>query len=126
MSLSNREQEIFQRIEQEFYASEADEVPTDRAPQPLNYRNLVFGLLIIIAGVGVLLAAVALKQPLLGLLGFVAMLAGGFFAFRPANVKNEKNTARTAAEKSANSQAARQSPMEKIEDRWRRRMEGEL
>lgn len=121
MALSEREQRLLEEMERGLYASEADSLNTTRvsggAP---SYRAIVVGSLIILAGVGTLVGGVAGGFIWLGLIGFVAMLAGALFMFDP------RNRVHVGADGQGAQQAkSRDSFTERAERRWEERMDGD-
>lgn len=82
MALSEREQQMLQNLEEQLqsedptFASSMEDAPTGR----VNVRNLVLGLLIAIAGLGVLLFSIYSQWIPVGVLGFLIMGAGVYFA----------------------------------------------
>jgi hypothetical protein len=125
--LSEHEQRQLEQIEQSLYADHPRLAKALRATDPkVHYRRRViqaaFGFL---AGVGLLVAGVAIKSPWIGVAGFVAMLASSMWAVssyrRMTGVVLDRHRPRDRkAAKSAGG-----GRMERIEERWRRRQEGD-
>lgn len=82
MALSEREQQMLQELEEQLqsedptFASSMEDAPTGR----VNVRNLVLGLLIAVAGLVVLLFSIYSQWIPVGVLGFLIMGAGVYFA----------------------------------------------
>jgi hypothetical protein len=74
MSLSEREQRILDEIESSLIAEGIPNVVDPRS------RKFVAGVLITLAGVGLLLTAVVLSSTLLGVGAFLVMLGGTYTA----------------------------------------------
>lgn len=86
MPLSEHEQRLLDEMERNLYSSEADVVtsPESGSLRP-NYRGIVYGSILGVLGVAALVVGVIIKQPLVGVLGFVVMALGVFLALRPAS-----------------------------------------
>lgn len=122
MALSEREQQLLDEMERRLYQSEADVVQTATARTRLNLRSLVLGILVVLAGIGALIAGAALQMPWLGLLGFVVMLGGTLLAFS----KRESGVSQAEAPgKPAASARSGESLSERMNRRWEERMDGE-
>src|SRR3954452_14577862 len=74
MPLSEQEQRLLDEMERSLYHNDADDVTTvgARRGRP-NYRAIVLGVLIAVAGLGVIIAGVAINMLLLGIGGFIVM-----------------------------------------------------
>ncbi|HEV7623217.1 MAG TPA: DUF3040 domain-containing protein [Amnibacterium sp.] len=81
MPLSEQEQRLLDEMERSLYHGDADFVAAvGRVRTGVNYTALIGGILLAIAGIGVLLAGVLLQAWPIGVLGFVAMFAGVLLA----------------------------------------------
>ncbi len=82
MPLSEREQRMLKELEEQLqsedpgFASSMQEAPAGK----LNVRNLVLGLLVAVAGIGVLIFGIYNQWIWLGVIGFLVMGAGVYFA----------------------------------------------
>ena len=79
MPLSEQEQRLLEEMERNLYRNDADFVHAVggvRGRRP-NYRAIVLGVLLAVAGVGALIAGVALQLLIVGVIGFA------FFRERP-------------------------------------------
>lgn len=82
MPLSEREQRMLKELEEQLqsedpgFASSMQETPVGK----LNVRNLVLGLLVAVAGIGVLIFGIYNQWIWLGVIGFLVMGAGAYFA----------------------------------------------
>lgn len=121
VALSEHEQRLLEEMERGLYASEADSLQTGRASGGVpSYRAIVIGLLIALAGVGVLIWGAAVGMIWLGLIGFVAMLFGTVFIFDPKNrVQKGQGSGRSSTPSS------RASFADRAERRWEQRMDGD-
>src|SRR6478736_395391 len=85
MPLSEQEQRLLEEMERNLYRNDADFVQAVggvRGRRP-NYRAIVLGVLLAVAGVGALIGGVASQILIIGVLGFVLMFAGVLVAFTP-------------------------------------------
>ena len=85
MPLSEQEQRLLEEMERNLYRNDADFVHAVggvRGRRP-NYRSIVLGVLLAVAGVGALIAGVALQLLIIGVVGFALMFAGVLVATHP-------------------------------------------
>lgn len=96
MALSEREQQMLQELEEQLqsedptFAHSMEDAPTGR----VNVRNLVLGLLIAVAGLGVLLFSIYSQWIPVGVLGFLIMGAGVYYATTGGAPSNGSGTSR--------------------------------
>ena len=132
MPLSEHEQRQLEQIEQALYADHPRLARAMRAKDPkVHYgRRVRQASLGFLAGVGVLAAGIFLKYDWLAVVGFVVMLlsAGAAVASyrrRAAIAVTDRKRGRSHRQRG---RAARQPTnsglMERLEERWRRRQEG--
>lgn len=82
MPLSEREQRMLRELEEQLqtedpsFASSLQDAPVGK----VNVRNLVLGLLVAVVGVGVLILGIYQQWIPVGILGFLVMGAGVYFA----------------------------------------------
>ncbi|WP_309066353.1 DUF3040 domain-containing protein [Microbacterium sp.] len=125
MPLSEQEQRLLDEMERHLLKNDADVVTAPSGDRALSYRNLVYGALLFLAGIGGLIAAVAARESLgaagsivLGVIAFLAMLGGAMLAFTPVR------RPQAAAEPSRRSSRSKDSSfMDRMNDRWDRRQE---
>jgi Protein of unknown function (DUF3040) len=127
--LSEHEQRQLEQIEQALYADHPRLARALRAKEPrVHYRRRVLqaslGFLI---GAAMLVAGLFLKYPWLSAAGFVVMLLSGIWAVasyrRMTAVLRADRKQRRKSAKAARS-ASSSGLMERLEERWRRRQEG--
>ncbi|WP_022893353.1 DUF3040 domain-containing protein [Agromyces subbeticus] len=127
MPLSEQEQRLLEEMERNLYRNDADFVHAVggvRGRRP-NYRAIVLGVLLAVAGAGALIAGVASQLLVIGVIGFAVMFAGVLVATTPS-----KRGAVSAApsEPAANAQSGRRTTgggfMDRMNDRWDRRQDG--
>lgn len=115
MALSEEERRVLDEMERQLTGVEADVVST--SPRRANATLVTIGVLVIVAGIGVLVAGVVLQLPILGVVGFGVMVGGTLLSL---NRRGEARPGRPT-------RAARPSaPKSKLEDRWDRRMDGDI
>ena len=144
MPLSEHEQRQLEQIEQALYADYPKLAQAVRARDPkIHYkRRVVQAAIGFLLGVGLLLAGVVSKVIFVGVGGFVVMLAcamwaltswrhmGGAATGRAAGLSRGPGGARSqrrgrAARKDRRGRAGGTGFIERLEERWRRRQEGD-
>ncbi len=124
MPLSEQEQRLLDEMERHLLQNDADVVSAPSGDRVLSYRNLVYGALLLLVGIGALVVGVALGKELgvvaviIGVVGFLAMLGGVMLAVTP--VRRTTPLAPKAAKTAASSAGF----MDRMNDRWDRRQEG--
>ncbi|RLP83342.1 DUF3040 domain-containing protein [Mycetocola lacteus] len=132
MPLSEQEQRLLDEMERSLYGHDADFVSTagSKRGRP-SYRSIALGALLAIVGIGGLIVAVMLKQPLFGIVGFAAMLAGVLVAITPSKkaaptaAPSGEFFAQPAKAKGGSSSSPSSSFMDRLGERWDRRDGGE-
>lgn len=126
MPLSEHEQRVLDEMERNLFSSEADVVtPPESGSLRPNYRGIVVGAIVVALGLGAMVLGVILKQPLIGVLGFIVMAAGVFLAIRPA--RSSQGTAASGAARASSSSTGRAGKRssgklsEKLQERWDKR-----
>lgn len=120
MALSDREQQLLEQMERALasedprFASALGGSMTNR----MATKSIGIAVLGVVIGIGSLLAAVSLSIPVLGVLGFLAIVAGFYFA----------NLGAKLSPTAGNPGAAKKAPtsggfMQGLEDRWDRRQD---
>ena len=125
MPLSEQEQRLLEEMERNLYRNDADFVHAVggvRGRRP-NYRSIVLGVLLAVAGVGALIAGVALQQLIVGILGFALMFAGVLIAITPSR-RGVRAAAPAEPTASPKSRRAGRGFMDRLNERWDRRQEG--
>lgn len=123
MPLSEQEQRLLDEMERHLMHNDADVVTASRDGRTLSYRNIVYGTVLVLVGLGGLIAAVAgrgaIGLVIVGVVGFVLMLGGVILAVTPtraASPRPVQTSAPSTPRKSA-------SFMDRMNDRWDRRQE---
>jgi hypothetical protein len=122
--LSEHEQRQLEQIEQALYADYPRFANAVRASDPrVHYKRRViqaaFGFII---GVGLLLAGVITTYVLIGVAGFVVMLAASMWALTSYRHMTGVTTGRSP-DRERRTKPASTGMMERLEERWRRRQE---
>lgn len=122
MPLSEHEQRLLEEMERSLYQNDADFVATvsGRRGKP-NYRLIVIGALLAVAGVGALVAGVIVRQSIIGVVGFALMLGGVLLVISPGRGAETGSSAGSASTRTAGS--ARSSWMSTMTERWERRQD---
>jgi len=123
MPLSEQEQRLLDEMERNLYQNDADFVATVGARSGrLNYRGIVLGVILVVAGIVTLLVGVGTRQPVIGVIGFVVMFGGVLVAIAPAR---SAVSTRSSSSSPSNSGKPRRSGgvMDAINDRWERRQD---
>jgi len=128
MPLSEQEQRLLDEMERHLLQNDADVVSAPSGDRVLSYRNLVYGAILLLLGVGGLVAGVILSgngiAPVgipVGIVGFLAMLGGVMLAVTP--VRRSGPAKAEPAERTPR-QPSSQSFMDRMNDRWDRRQDG--
>ena len=141
MPLSEHEQRLLEQMEKALYAEDPKFATSLRSTGGAASRSrAALGVLAVLGGLGIVLAGMALPLAVLGVVGFAVMLVGAvliYFAFtRGSSASAEEaggDDAGSEAEGSSNTQArgAAKQPrrssgfMDRMEERWRKRADGD-
>lgn len=130
MPLSEHEQRLLEQMEKALYAEDPKFATSLRSTGAASRGRAALGVLVLLTGLGVLLAGMALPLAVLGVVGFAVMLAGAvltYFAFtRGSAAPVEGASADTPPATGSAPQPPRSSGfMDKMEERWRKRAEGD-
>ncbi|HEY7324015.1 MAG TPA: DUF3040 domain-containing protein [Streptosporangiaceae bacterium] len=131
MPLSEHEQRQLEQIEQALYADHPRLARFMRARDPkIHYRRRVLqGCVGFLLGAGALVAGLFLKYAWLSAAGFVLMLLSGIWAIASyrrmaALTLPQRRGGRASRQRRAPGAPANSGLMERLEERWRRRQEG--
>lgn len=117
MALSDHEQRLLDEMERNLYQHDAEFVASVQSIRPRpSYRNIVWGVLLSVAGLGIVIGAVIVHLVIVGVLGFAAIVAGVMIAIRTT-----PQTAGAQTNGTAKPAKARQSFMDRVNDRWEKR-----
>jgi len=116
--LSEQEQRLLEEMERSLYQNDADFVATvGTRGGRRNYRTIVIGILIAVLGIAAVVAGVILRQPFIGIAGFVVMFVGVLVALSSP----KSGTAPSAG--SSRAQQPKQGFMDRLNERWERRQD---
>jgi Flp pilus assembly protein TadB len=122
MPLSEHEQKLLEQLERQLHEDDpkfAHSMGSDPG-RTWSTRHIVIGVLATLAGVLLLLVGVSMQDILVGVLGFIVMGAGVYFAtMRSASTRKEKAGGHGKKSK------GKSSFMSSLEERWDERRRGE-
>ncbi|WOQ70459.1 DUF3040 domain-containing protein [Microbacterium limosum] len=121
MPLSEQEQRLLDEMERHLLRNDADVVSADRHGRTVNYRNVTIGALLVLAGIGGLIAGVATQLIVVGIVGFAAMLGGVILAATPSKAESAHLTAPRPGAGPTRASSPSSSFMDRMNDRWDRR-----
>ncbi|MDN4615631.1 DUF3040 domain-containing protein [Leifsonia sp. F6_8S_P_1B] len=126
MPLSEHEQRLLEEMERSLYQNDADFVAKvgGKRARPA-YRSIVLGVLIAVVGVAVLVTGVFVQQPIVGILGFVVMFAGVLVAIAPGKRVSLDDATPTSARTAKAARGRQAGFMDRMNDRWDKRQDGE-
>lgn len=122
MPLSEQEQRLLDEMERHLMRNDADVVSAPRDGRTLSYRNIVYGTILVLLGIGGLIAGVSTGLVVIGVIAFVVMLGGVMLAVTPT-----RGAARTPADgrrPRSSTPPSSTSFMDRMNDRWDRRQDG--
>lgn len=125
MPLSEQEQRLLDEMERHLLHNDADVVSAPSGDRALSYRNLVYGALLLLAGIGGLIAGVIVGDIwgiIIGVVAFAAMLGGVMLAVTP--VRRPLSAVPSENTKKRQQQHSSASFMDRMNDRWDRRQDG--
>ena len=126
MPLSEHEQRLFEEIEKSL-AEDPKFASAVRANDPRSRvrKRLVIAAGLVLVGLGVVVFGAVTKLPIVGVLGFLIMLAAavyGMQSYRRGQTPELRVVGGTSA--TARRPRSRSSLLDRLEERWRRRAEG--
>ena len=129
MPLSEQEQRLLDEMERHLMRNDADVVSAPRDGRTLSYRNIVYGTILVLLGLGGLVVGVSTQLIVVGVIGFVVMLGSAFYALTSyrrvaggAQLGVVDGTGAPRPPKAAAKPAKdRRKLMERLEERWNRR-----
>ncbi|GAA3775149.1 DUF3040 domain-containing protein [Microbacterium kribbense] len=119
MPLSEQEQRLLDEMERHLMHSDADVVHAPRDGRTFSYRNIVYGTVLVLVGLGGLIAGVAVPLAVIGVIGFVIMLGGVVLAVTPT-----RSAAKSIPQPhTADAAKPAASFMDRMNNRWDRRQD---
>jgi predicted phage tail protein len=125
MPLSEQEQRLLDEMERHLMSNDTDVVSAPS--RALSYRNIVLGSILVLAGLGALVAGVSIGFTTgfvgiaVGVLGFLLMVGGVIFAVTPTR---GAVPSAPAASKPRPARTSGSSFMDRMNERWDRRHDG--
>lgn len=83
MPLSEQEQRLLDEMERSLYHHDADDVTTVGRRGRASYGAIAVAIIAGVVGLILLIVGVVVRQPIVGLVGFVAMFGGALLALAP-------------------------------------------
>lgn len=114
MALSDEERKVLEEMERQL-VGQTNDVVDFGLPERANVTSFTLGVLITALGLGVIVAGVIFQTPLVGLAGFGLMVAGVMIAMRKGSKKAVADSRKSGSRKRST-----------LEERWERRVEGDL
>lgn len=126
MPLSDEEARLLQQLEQSLAAEDPEFASTLRGSKQRarNRRVAAVAVLGLVAGLAVLFAGAVYAQTVVGVVGFLAMLVSAYF-FVTAWRKGLGGSDEPAAVKTTKKPSSGGSFVDRMEERWQRRQDGE-
>ena len=127
MPLSEHEQRLLEQMERALYAEDPKFASSLRSagPRPGSRRKAVIGVLAALLGFALLITGAATSIVAVGVLGFVAMLVGTFLVITTMRSQPETETPAAGSAKAKAAKAPRTGFMDRVEERFRQRREGD-
>ncbi|MCU1569290.1 MAG: hypothetical protein JWR33_31 [Naasia sp.] len=120
MPLSEQEQRLLDEMERNLYQNDAEFVATVGGRRGrISYTALVVGVLVAVLGVAVLVAGVVLRQPIIGVGGFVVMFAGVLVAL--GSPRRPSAAPRSTPSRGGRGHSSGGGFMDRMNSRWERR-----
>ncbi len=124
MPLSEQEQRLLDEMERHLMHTDADVVSAPREGQALSYRNIVYGALLVLLGLGGVIAGVSTGIIAIGVVAFLAMVGGVVLAVTPTRGGTARVRHVGGTKKAPSSASSSGSFMDRMNDRWDRRRDG--
>ncbi len=128
MALSEQEQRLLDEMERSLYQGDADFMSTAApARNGFSARAITVAVLSIAIGLGIVVSGLIISQPLVGLLGFIVIVAGLAWSLRTDTSASGADTGSTPRRRPAGGQRSKRSDyMSRLEERWDERRRGDL
>jgi Protein of unknown function (DUF3040) len=134
--LSEHEQRLLEQMERALYAEDPKFATSMRSARSGagDRKRIVVGVIAVLVGLGLLIAGVASKLVVVGVLGFLAMLGGIWLVIRSLRAAPEQAAAPggggpaaptdiTSKSRKTRQKRSGESLSDRMEERWRRRRE---
>ena len=123
MPLSDHEQQLLEQMERALATEDPKFASALRGSMAgrATPKSVGVAILAVVVGVGLMIGAVSMEIPLLGVAGFIAIVTGLSFAF-----SSSKSSAGEAPNSSTKKSKSSMNFMQGLEDRWDRRQDNGL
>ena len=115
MPLSEQEQRLLDEMERHLLRNDADVVSAPNGARSLSYRNVVYGTILVLVGLGALVVGVSTQLIWVGVILAVTPMRGGA----------PKETPRQGSARASTPNRSATSFMDRMNDRWDRRQGGD-
>ncbi|NDB18694.1 MAG: DUF3040 domain-containing protein [Actinobacteria bacterium] len=113
MPLSEHEQRLLEQMERAFYEEDPQFASAMESPRLPLARRTGLAVVAAVVGLGAIVTGLSAQQPLIGVVGFIALVFGGYLIVtRPATAP---------AVQAAPAARVRKSARERLDERWDRR-----
>jgi hypothetical protein len=127
MPLSEQEQRLLEEMERSLYHNDADYVATvSGRGGKRNYTTIVVGILVGLLGIATIVTGVAIRLPIVGVLGFVVMFVGVLLAIsmpKRARADDSPASGSSTSNRASSRNAARPDFMGRLNERWEKRQD---
>ncbi len=124
MPLSEQEQRLLDEMERHLMNKDADVVSASRDGRTLSYRNIVYGTILVLLGLGGLITGVSTGIIAVGVVAFLVMVAGVVLAATPGKGLAAVRPAADKGQRKPSPAGSTSSFMDRMNDRWDRRQDG--
>lgn len=121
MPLSEQEQRLLDEMERHLMHNDADVVSASGAGRSLSYRNIVYGSILVLAGIAALIVGISNGLIVVGVIAFLVMVAGVILAVTPSRAAREPRAEAGTKKKAPTAPPSSASFMDRMNDRWDRR-----
>jgi hypothetical protein len=126
MPLSEHEQRLLEQMERQLYADDPKLASTLRGSGRSLRHRVVLGIIGIVLGLALLVSGVASQLWILGVAGFLVMLAGGWWASSGWHSGGGASPGASRPAAGGGSSPRKSGFMSRFEERWERRRDGDL
>lgn len=123
MPLSEHEQRLLEQMERALYAEDPKFATSLRSSSMARASRgrAALGVLIVFAGIGLLVASMALQATPLGIIGFAVMLVGAVLVYTAFMRPRTTPEAAEGVQQAPKTAQSKTSFMDRVEGRWRKR-----
>jgi hypothetical protein len=127
MPLSEQEQRLLEEMERSLYHNDADYVATvSGRGGKRNYTTIVVGILVGLLGIATIVTGVAIRLPIVGVIGFVVMFVGVLLAIsipKRAGADDPQEAGSSTSNRASSRNATRPDFMGRLNERWEKRQD---